>query len=438
MEQQDDQSAPHEGDQLDIDAEQLRQLIQRMMTRDQQPDGAATASSDNNATDGDATSNDNDDTTAISYSPTPIQPTPDTSALFTHMRSLWSRFESWLSSQRALDTMQLNAPASAEDVEELRSELDAAQKSRDEDAERVELPAELVASLAVHDGQRWESDCGVIGRWFLLDAAHMFSEWRDQKEMMEMGLYDQKKYRDAMKALPSHPCIRSDAWFRPLWLPLASSRGPSLGGDLICMDLDPLPEACARPGHPTPNVGQVFIYFAESGERVLLARSLAEWMEKIVAHLEAGVYRFDTNRKTYVAGVEPNNEQEEKEEKQNEKQEGNLSNQRVLSNSTTTAVPSTSSTSSSSSSSSAASTSSSSISYPSSSSTRIGVEAFMYSSLERRNLFIRNGTEGLVYLPENDFELLHVGEELSVVGGAGRRGGDQSTNKNDIGMSAWG
>lgn len=127
--------------------------------------------------------------------------------------------------------------------------------------------------------------------------------------------------------------------------------------------------------------GQVILYLTESAERIVLADSFAEWLNAIVGHLEAGVYRFDLERRTFAAGVDPQAAETAKED--------TADNAAASSTSAAAAV-----------------VSSSSSPLPTSASATIGVEAFMFSSLESRDFFIRNQTEDLVYLAENDFGLL--------------------------------
>lgn len=176
-------------------------------------------------------------------------------------------------------------------------------------------------------------------------------------------------------ALPRHPRIDTSYWFNPRWLPIACSRGVNLGGDLICIDLAPTLSRYK---------GQVILYQSESAERLLLADSLDQWLERIVDDLSAGVYRFDRDRKTYVAG-RVRADDEDGLRKQAAEDEAK-----------------------------AATGAASSSSHPSSAaSSVIGVEAFLYSALERRDFFIQNRTEELVFLPDNEFGLLAVSDDMT-------------------------
>lgn len=288
---------------------------------------------------------------------------------FKQLSSLWQRFHAWVAREGASSHLVLaGSAAPAEKLFAIQDELA-------QGADDFSLPEDVLASFACHDGQCWSSTTGVLGRWYLLPAQTMFTEWRDQKEIMEAGLYSGQKYTDLRRAHPRHPRINTEWWFNPRWIPIACSRGENLGGDLICIDLDPIRRA---------HVGQVILYLTESPERIVLADSFAEWLERCVGDCERGVYRFDLTRRTYVAGRHPaesiasSSESEEKE---------------AAPAATAAATPATSSDVGSS-------------SMPTTASTTIGVEAFMHSALESRDFFIRNQTEALVYLTENDFGLL--------------------------------
>ncbi len=117
---------------------------------------------------------------------------------------------------------------------------------------------------------------------------------------------------------------------------------------------------------------------------------MAEWMQKIVADLEAGIYRFDVARGTYVAGAE-----------QPATADGSDASSTSSSNVSAAAA--------------AAAASSGGVLPSSSASSTIGVHAFMYSALESRDFFIKDRTEELIFLPDNDFALLNTDS----LGGAG-------------------
>ncbi len=111
------------------------------------------------------------------------------------MSALWARFAKWINAEGAGDALRLNPPASVRDFFTLQRSIAPDGSLPGE----FELPADVAASFAAHDGQAWGSVTGIIGRFYLLDAAAAYAEWRDQVDMMEMGLYAGGKYAKARK-----------------------------------------------------------------------------------------------------------------------------------------------------------------------------------------------------------------------------------------------
>lgn len=339
-----------------------------------------------------------DDDSCSSGSSYPAEILPHSAPELAQMTALWARFKAWLDREGASSSLRLNTPATSHDFYLLQESLAQGDSS-------FELPASYAASLACHDGQDWESVTGVLGRWYLLDASAVFREWRDQKEMAECGLYSGAKYNDSRKAAAqAHPRINSDYWFNPRWIPIACSRGRNLGGDLICLDMDS-PLASQR--------GQVIMYLTESAERFVLANSFQEWMERIVQDLERGVYRFDSGRGTFVAGQEPADA-------------AAAGQGEAVASSSVAADPSASSAI-------LAIAPPASLPFPTAASSRIGVEAFLYSGLECRDFFIANRTEELVYLQDNDFGLLAVEDDISAIGATGEAKADVKEQQHTYG-----
>lgn len=134
-----------------------------------------------------------------------LQPTRDypssyidtDSDVYKQVRDLWQRFGAWIDREGASSQLVLNTtPAPAAKLFAIQEEL---AQSDDLFDDLFTLPSDVLASFACHDGQAWSSTTGVLGRWYLLDCQTMFTEWRDQRDMMEMGLYSANKYTQARK-----------------------------------------------------------------------------------------------------------------------------------------------------------------------------------------------------------------------------------------------
>jgi len=120
---------------------------------------------------------------------------PPSTPELAQMSALWARFAAWVNAEGASDALKLNPPTSVRDFFTLQRSIAPEGLSEGE----FELPVDVAASFAAHDGQDWSSVTGLMGRFYLLDAAAAYGEWRDQVDMVEMGLYSDPKYQRAKK-----------------------------------------------------------------------------------------------------------------------------------------------------------------------------------------------------------------------------------------------
>lgn len=171
------------------------------------------------------------------------------------MDDLWTRLESWLSS---------NAP---ELVDQLRPGADADALASLEHELGVTLPDDVRASLAVHDGT--EESAGLVGGWDLLPVEIIASEARLMRGMVEDGAFGEATAN-------AHPKL-AGPWWNPAWLPIVSSGS----GHFLCVDLAPGPEG---------RVGQVVLFLHDAPERYVVAPSYRAWLEAVVRDLESGAY----------------------------------------------------------------------------------------------------------------------------------------------------
>jgi cell wall assembly regulator SMI1 len=199
--------------------------------------------------------------------------------------SLWRRFESWLGVHSPRILAGLAPPATPE-------RLAAAERTVG-----FALPADLRASLLIHDGEA--TDVGSIAGLTLNSLEAIQRDWRVMKEVLEVGWFDtppfpgpaheawvrdiearergEKPKRPRTPPVPaSDPRLRDGHWHVG-WIAIASVGD----GDSVSLDLDPAPGG---------TVGQNF-YFdheADGGPARLYARSFSEWLECYVEDLEAG------------------------------------------------------------------------------------------------------------------------------------------------------
>jgi len=105
--------------------------------------------------------------------------------------------------------------------------------------------------------------------WELFSAARIVDAW---------GVWeDLRRNQFVPEGYTSEPegSILGDEWWRLAWIPLCGDGG----GNHLCVDLDPAPGGTA---------GQVITMWHDAGERQLIAMSLIEFMQIIVADAEAG------------------------------------------------------------------------------------------------------------------------------------------------------
>jgi cell wall assembly regulator SMI1 len=188
----------------------------------------------------------------LSDAPAAPAPAPRSAPADAPVAESWRRIDAWL---KAAGHDAPKGGASQKAIADLADKL------------AFPLPAELVESLAIHDG-----GSGLIGGWDLLNTKEIASEAKLMK-----GLTDDGSFGEA-EADP-HPRIKS-VWWNVRWIPIVSSGS----GHLFCVDMDPAPGGKA---------GQVILFFHDDGKRLRVADSVRAWLAAIAADLEAGTYEYD-------------------------------------------------------------------------------------------------------------------------------------------------
>lgn len=135
------------------------------------------------------------------------------------------------------------------------------------------LPPQLAESLLVHDGEGFFAPTGLIGEWNLLSADGVARASCQMASKVADDVFGDRR-GDA------HPAIR-DVWWHTGWIPFVSSGS----GHYMCIDTEPT-ERGQR--------GQVFLWLHDSGQRYLMAHSLADWLHAVADDMEAGTYRYDS------------------------------------------------------------------------------------------------------------------------------------------------
>lgn len=172
------------------------------------------------------------------------------------MQDVWNRIESWLAA---------NAPDALDSLNPGVSETDLAEA---EAFMRVKFPAELRASLLIHDGQTYEGPW-LIGGWQLMPLEQLVSEWRLWQQLLEGGDFDENL------AEPDEQI--EDSWWNPAWVPVTYDGS----GNFQCVDMAP-----AEAGQ----VGQVITVWHDEETRRYDAPGFRVWLERYASDLEAGRY----------------------------------------------------------------------------------------------------------------------------------------------------
>jgi cell wall assembly regulator SMI1/ankyrin repeat protein/predicted DNA-binding WGR domain protein len=182
------------------------------------------------------------------------------------VKQSWKRIEAWLKSHHPDRLKSLNKPATAKQIADAEKKM------------KIKFPADVKESYKIHNGQSYTSslfkpDDDFAGDYYLLPLSEVVNEWKVWTDLVESG-----EFEDQSSAGDSG--IKSDQWFNPKWIPIASNGG----GDSYCLDLDP-----AKGG----KAGQVITMNHEVDTRSLLASSFAELLSQLTSDLESGVIEFD-------------------------------------------------------------------------------------------------------------------------------------------------
>jgi cell wall assembly regulator SMI1 len=181
----------------------------------------------------------------------------------------WGVIEKWLETNVPAIRKSLRPPADDAKVGKLQKKLG------------LTLPADFVASVRRHDGQKPDTEFGLFrdpsdaseASYILLPLAGIGAAWAMMKELHDIGEFEGRKPRGATRGVES-------TWWSPKWVPIADNGG----GDFFCLDLGP-----AKGGQ----VGQVIMFGHEGTAQRRVAWSFAEWMDKLAKQYKAGKISFE-------------------------------------------------------------------------------------------------------------------------------------------------
>lgn len=164
----------------------------------------------------------------------------------------WASLDAWLASAPDATTIELNSPATDDEIRVLERELG------------VSLPDEFITSLKIHNGQRDPYAGDFADGEALLDVAGILKEWGNWRYLVTSGDFD---------GITSGPDDGvKDDWYNLKWIPFTHNGC----GDHLCIDLDPAPGG---------TVGQIIRVWHDDDSRTCIAPSFAAWLHETVASL---------------------------------------------------------------------------------------------------------------------------------------------------------
>ncbi len=128
------------------------------------------------------------------------------------MKQLWEKLEVILQDRDPEVLINLAPPATDEEIVALEQALS------------VILPADFVAFMKIHNGQRGMSH-GLFDDCEFLSTSRVLQEWRVWKDLLDGGDFD------GAESCPQSG-IRSE-WWNPSWIPFTYNGA----GDHLCLDL---------------------------------------------------------------------------------------------------------------------------------------------------------------------------------------------------------
>lgn len=174
------------------------------------------------------------------------------------MKTVWGQFENWLKENWVEGFEDLNPPATDQEILELQEALG------------VQLPADFVVCLKIHNGQRNMAG-GLFDNSEFLSTEAILDQWQVWKDLLDSGEFE---------GISSEPDAGvKDDWWNPKWIPFSHNGG----GDHYCIDLDPTDAG---------RLGQIITMWHDMSNREIQAESFGSWFEKYVSAVLSGRYKY--------------------------------------------------------------------------------------------------------------------------------------------------
>lgn len=174
----------------------------------------------------------------------------------------WERIEAWLEANAPEMIHTLQRGAGDADIKKLESVIN------------IKLPSDFINFYKVHNGQIPASKALINGDQ-LLSIEEILTKWKIHKEILER----EGQFWDETSSQGEKETVK-DMWWNPLWIPITDDGW----GDGFYMDLDPA---------ETGSYGQIIRFYHDDPQRIVVANSFTEWVEKYVNDLEKDKYIYD-------------------------------------------------------------------------------------------------------------------------------------------------
>ncbi|WP_132833215.1 SMI1/KNR4 family protein [Pseudomonas sp. JUb52] len=168
------------------------------------------------------------------------------------MKQLWQQLENHLSTHNPELLADLNPPATDAQIRELENTLG------------MQLPADFVACLKIHDGQKGAADWLFNGREFM-SSKKIMKRWAICKDLLDEGDFEEAEAK-------AHPYVK-DVWWSVKWVPFTYNGS----GDHLCVDMEP------RSGGTQ---GQIIEVWHDYASRNVISDSFSQWFASYVHGLE--------------------------------------------------------------------------------------------------------------------------------------------------------
>lgn len=178
------------------------------------------------------------------------------------MNEKFEKFKQWLTLNYSDGLLDLNPPATNEEIEELKNALG------------VDLPDDFISVLKIHNGQKGDSAWLFDSQEFL-STHRIIEEFNTWKNLLETELQGKISTPD--------DGVKSD-WWNVNWIPFTSDGC----GDHYCIDLSPTANGTK---------GQIITLWYELAEREIVSKSFFSWFDEYIEQLYSGdlVYSKEYN-----------------------------------------------------------------------------------------------------------------------------------------------